>query len=376
MKTSLATLPGNQLLERLQALVRRGNAVEAELLAHLAEVDARKLYLEQACSSMFAYCQRVLRFAEGVAYKRIQAARAARRFPEVLAAVRSGELHVTGVSLLAPRLDANNVAELIHASRNRSADEIRRLLADREPRPDVPASVRRVATPTPAPARTPVDSPLLTAGAPSRRVTEGRSAPVDPAPRARSEPLGGARYHVQFTADRALYEQLQELRALMRHQVPNGDLGEILSRAVALLLKEVRKRKFAATSAPRRARPANTRDGRPSRHIPADIRRSVWKRDGGRCTYVSPGGRRCGASEFVEFDHVETWARTREHSLEAITLRCRAHNQLRAREDFGERHVAAVGKQARRGADRSRSAPDGRCGQLDSDQVHGEPPAG
>jgi hypothetical protein len=57
--------------------VQRGNAVEAELLLHLAEVDARQLYLEEGCSSMFTYCQQVLHFAEGVAYKRIQAARAA-----------------------------------------------------------------------------------------------------------------------------------------------------------------------------------------------------------------------------------------------------------------------------------------------------------
>ncbi len=83
MTASLARLPPSELLAQLHALVRRGNAVEAELLAHLGEVDARKLYLDEGCSSMFVYCQRVLRFAEGVAYKRIQAARAARRHPEI-----------------------------------------------------------------------------------------------------------------------------------------------------------------------------------------------------------------------------------------------------------------------------------------------------
>jgi hypothetical protein len=61
--------------------MKRGNEVEAELIAHLGEVDARRLYLEEGCSSMFVWCQRVLHFAEGVAYKRIQAARTARQFP-------------------------------------------------------------------------------------------------------------------------------------------------------------------------------------------------------------------------------------------------------------------------------------------------------
>jgi hypothetical protein len=136
MPESLAGLPNAHLLSRLLELVQRDNVVEAELLAHLGEVDARRLYLEEGCSSMFVYCQRVLHFAEGVAYKRIQAARAARSHPELLEAVRRGELHLTAVGLLAPKLTASNCAELMTAARHRSAEEVRQLLADRDPRPD------------------------------------------------------------------------------------------------------------------------------------------------------------------------------------------------------------------------------------------------
>jgi hypothetical protein len=141
---------------------------------------------------------------------------------------------------------------------------------------------------------------------------------------------------VQFTADKASYEQLQELRALMRHQVPDGDIGKIVGRAISVLLKQVRKQKFAETS---HVRPAK-RGERPSRHIPAAIRRAVSERDGGRCTYVSADGRRCDSREFIEFDHAKAWTWTRSHSVGDITLRCRAHNQLRARRDFGEQHMA------------------------------------
>ena len=52
MSNALAGIPNAQLLDRVQELVRRGNAVEAELLAHLAEVDARQLYLEDGCPSV------------------------------------------------------------------------------------------------------------------------------------------------------------------------------------------------------------------------------------------------------------------------------------------------------------------------------------
>src|SRR6267142_6982461 len=117
MSETLARLPNAQLLTRVRDLVHRANAMEAELLAHLGEVDARRLYLEEGCSSMFVWCQRALHFAEGVAYKRIQAARAARQFPEILEAVRRGDLHLTAVGLLAPKLTAANCPDLIRASR-------------------------------------------------------------------------------------------------------------------------------------------------------------------------------------------------------------------------------------------------------------------
>lgn len=145
MSNGLAGLPNAQLLALVQDLVKRGNQVEAELIAHLGEVDARRLYLEEGCSSMFVWCQRVLHFAEGVAYKRIQAARAARQFPAILEALRRGDLHLTAVGLLASKLTNENCAELIQAARHRSADEIRRLLADREPKPAAPTFIRRIA---------------------------------------------------------------------------------------------------------------------------------------------------------------------------------------------------------------------------------------
>jgi hypothetical protein len=341
MSETLAGLPNTQLLARVRELVQRGNVVEADLLAHLAEVDARRLYLEEGCSSMFAWCQQVLRFAEGVAYKRIQAARAGRRFPELVEAVRGGELHLTAVSLLAPRLTQENCAELIQAARHRSADEIRKLLADREPR-QVATYVRRVPEPAQQ-AQVPVfPQPALSATPP---VFHEPSAPL-PAPRptvperGRTEPLGAERYRVQFMTDLKTHTQLEELRALMRHQIPDGDVGQILARAIAALHAQVRKRKFAETSSPRTSRPAASANGTPSRHVPAAIRRAVSKRDGGRCSYVSSGGRRCEAREFLEFEHLEAWAFSRVHSIQGITLRCRAHNQQRARSDFGDRHMA------------------------------------
>jgi hypothetical protein len=340
----LASLPDDQLLTRLHTLVRRGNAFEAELLTHLGEIDARRLYAREGYPSMFTYCVQVLHFAESSAYKRIAAARAARRHPELLEAVRRGDLHVTAVSLLKPKLKSENARVLIAAARGQTADAIRRLLADREPSPDVQASIQKVMTcqtpeEQPPGERREQNRPIPAPSAPSRVPTSTPPLIKSKTELATSQPLGGERYCVRFTANRELHAQIPELRALMRHQIPDGDVGKILARAVPLLLEKVRKRKLGQIDKPRAAKRTDEKSC-PSRHVPAAVRREVSKRDREGCSYVSPGGRRCGAKEFLEFHHAEPWEHSRAHAVENVTLHCRAHNQFAAVRNFGERHMA------------------------------------
>src|SRR5213078_1648586 len=96
----LGDVSDESLLADLAALVATDRQTTAALLAHIAEVDARGLFLPAACSSMHSYCVRVLHLGEDAAFKRIRAARAARRFPQIFDAIADGRLHVTGVGLL------------------------------------------------------------------------------------------------------------------------------------------------------------------------------------------------------------------------------------------------------------------------------------
>jgi hypothetical protein len=336
----LKRLSSEQLLAQLFELVQRSSEIEADLLEHLAEVDARRLYLREGCSSMFAYCVRVLHFAEAVSYKRIAALRAARRHPDLLTALRAGDLHLTAVSLLAPRLSAENAPELIAAARHRTADEIRRMLVDRKPQPDAMSSIRKLPVAAPPVEQRPVGSTArVETPAPAFPVASRPPAPATAGP---PIPLGSERFAVRFTANRELHAQLRELQALMRHQVPDGDLGKILARAVGVLLKQVRSQKFGECSTPRAA---GATDAAASRHIPAVIRRAVTKRDGERCGFVSTAGRRCGSREFLEFHHHDPWAMSRSHAIEEISLRCRAHNQYEAERDFSAKHMIQFRRQ-------------------------------
>jgi hypothetical protein len=114
--------------------------------------------------------------------------------------------------------------------------------------------------------------------------------------RPRVEPLAPGRYKLQFTVAQETYRKLRRAQDLLRHRVPSGDPAEIFDRALTLLLFDLERKKFAATSRSR----ASLNRGKSSRHIPADVRRAVWARDGGRCRFVGPAGR-CTETGLLEF---------------------------------------------------------------------------
>src|SRR5258705_793744 len=107
---SLSHLADCTLLRELAALVSQDRTTTAALLAHLAEVDERKLYRPAAFDSMYTYCVQELHMSEDMAYKRIQAARAARRFPAIFSALADGRVDPTPLVLLAPRLPPGTAA--------------------------------------------------------------------------------------------------------------------------------------------------------------------------------------------------------------------------------------------------------------------------
>lgn len=149
---SLTHLSDAVLLRNLRLILARDGELTAGLLAYLGEVDVRRLYAPAGFSSMFTYCLRELRFSEGAAWRRVQAARAARRFPVLFQAVAEGRLHLTAVCLIAPHLTPGNVNELLRAVGGRSRGEIQEWLASRFPQAaSMPplASIRPVALPVP-----------------------------------------------------------------------------------------------------------------------------------------------------------------------------------------------------------------------------------
>lgn len=344
---SLTHLSDGVLLRDLKTMLAREREATATLLAHIAEVDARRLYAAAGYSSMFTYCVGELRLSEDSAAKRIHAARAARQFPALFTALAEGSIHLSGVSLLAPHLTPENVEGLIEAATHRRKSEIEELVIQRfQTGTRAPRSMIRALPPAPL---------SLAQHAPGHVEEVGMFS--DPEP---SHAAGNAdfvrgrleehapghveeRFLVQITIDKSTRERLLYAQALLSHAVPDGDLTRVFQRALEALITQVEKRKLGSCSRARtpavtsKTRHVNVRRGpaaRP-RHVPIQIRRAVWERDLGQCTFVSVDGHRCRERRFLEFDHVQPVARGGTATIEGLRLRCRAHNQYEAERAFG-----------------------------------------
>jgi hypothetical protein len=330
---SLVDVSEQQLLRRFADLVEHDRANTALLLAHIAEIDARKLWAKQARSSMFVFCMERFHMSESVTAKRIWAARTARRFPVILAMVASGELHLSGISQLGKHLTEDNHVELLARAKHKSSREIDVLVAAISPRPDVPSRVRalpisRSATvlsrqgsmsPVDAHGRGESSGPVVSSndadahghssGAPdrSRNASGVRVRPCEPGhdevrlPAAHKQivPLARGRFKIEITVDQNTHDLLRALQDLLKHQFPTADPALVVSRAIELLLAETLKKKAAVTQKPRSKRAAATRS-LTSRCAaePTISTKQIW----------SSAGISCHANVALENRFFEMWA--------------------------------------------------------------------
>jgi len=257
----------------------------AALIAALAEVYTRRLYLAQGYSSLFEYCRLALHLSEDAAYNRMRAAHIAAQWPIVVDMLGDGSLNLTTVRLLSGVLTDDNYADVLRQAMHKTKREVEAIVARLAPRAASPSYIHQI---------------------------------------------GPDHYSIEMTIDRETHDRLRELQDLLRHQIPSGDPAAIISLALKVLLQDVRKRRLASTSRPRRVglRPSV------SRHVPAAVRRAVYERDRGRCAYIGASGR-CTERGFLEIHHVVPFARGGQTTVDNLQLRCRAHNAYEAEEQFG-----------------------------------------
>jgi 5-methylcytosine-specific restriction endonuclease McrA len=258
-------------------------------------------------------------------------------------------VHLSGLALLAVHLTPETAEQLLGAAAHKSRDEIERLLAALCPKMEVAGSVTPAAS-TPWP-YAPAEGAPGTAETP-QVAANPRSEGSPGNLRARVAPLSAEAFAVQFTRNREADERFRYLQDLLCHQVSRADIAEVYDRAVKELIKKMQHVRFAACERPRSAGHRASDD---PRHISAQVKRAVWKRDGGQCTFVSESGHRCDARGDVEFDHETEVAHGGGSTVDNVRLRCRGHNQYTAEQTFGAGFMNTKREEAKAAAARRRA---------------------
>jgi hypothetical protein len=398
---SLAHLSDDQLLANTRRLVGKSNQLFAALLVHLAEVEARGIHRARRCASLYTYCIYELRFSEDAAARRSSAARLVKEFPLLFDAIANGELHLTGLLMLGPHLTPENHVEVLARAKFRTKKELARLVRELNPLPEVPDLIEplgltlKLATQNPSwemyvQSLCPPVRELVAGERPRDWANDGfpgsdgveadvnDSTIAEPSPAAPARELlppapaelppvtGPQQYQMQFSTTEEHVHLVERAKALLAREQPGAALGELHVQAMRLLVASLEKKKFAVTGRPGKptklapteqeqkllnesaagaSQPEPSHDASPprrrvSRHVPAAERREVFRRDGGRCSYVDSRGERCCETRYLELHHLKPFARGGATLASNLTLRCSAHNALAAEEDFGREHMA------------------------------------
>lgn len=336
----------SQLIHVMPRLILSECSATAVVVAGLMEFDARRLFLPLGYPSLFQYCVKSLHLTEDATFNRLEAARAARKHPRILELLQAGELSLTAVRLLAPHITAANQGSLLEAARHKTKREIELLIAKINPQPPVPSVVRKL--PEPKPASVPddaLDGCAQAASEPALSLSALVAPPAAAPPSRRPvvAPLSESHYKLQVTISAAARERLQQIQGLMRHRLPNGDPAAIVEHALEVLHAELLKQKAAQVTKPRTGRHRSDAKGR---HIPAFVKREVWRRDQGRCTFRGQDGTTCGSGDGIEFHHVQPYATGGEATAKNIEMRCRAHNGFEWQRHLDSETLALVSADA------------------------------
>ncbi len=382
--STVGALSDRELLRETRNLVRHERHLQGAVIDHLAEIEARGLYLQRGFSSLFDYAVRELGYSDAAAARRIGALRLCADQPDAREGLRDGSLTLSAAAELQWAFDRqrrrgsiSGTAAIAPAAGSAadSAPAIPLPPAEPEPPPLVLDAVGR-------------QKLVEEAAGKSARQVRRMLADLDPElarPADRVRPLADGRYELKATIDAECQQGLEQLRGLLSHVDPRMTMGQLVGRVVQEALdrhdpgrpprrarggsrpadakadaprtptpesQPAVKRRAASTTKdaaiPAGAAPTPARAVRPiptkssgaatpaakpcasGRAISAGVRQQVWQRDGGRCSYVDPQtGRRCNSTHLIEIDHIVPHAMGGGAGPGNLRLLCGAHHRHR-----------------------------------------------
>lgn len=220
-----------ELWEAMKTLAAEERPVVSVVVEHLAEVDRRELYIDRGYRSLYDYCVYSLKYAEGAAYRRIRAARAVLKRPELLKDLLSGALSLETLTLLHPHLAAPYFNDLLARARARTTREVEMIAAE------YGLAVRSRDVMRFIGMETSITRPGN--GAPAAAFMPAPRGAMLPAPVSGVAEVSAIKLvRVSFTADEELYKMVLRSQQLLRHKYPNGCLEGVFKDALKLLIEK------------------------------------------------------------------------------------------------------------------------------------------
>jgi hypothetical protein len=352
----MAELDLMQLDAELRHLVAKERGELIHFLRRLELFDREGGCARLAKGSLFEYLVKDHHMSEPTAWRRSNAVRLLREFPQLEAPIADGRIGLTVLGVLGQVMTSENVDELIRRGTHLTKRQAEELVVSIRPRQVRADGIRKVPELSPAPASVPAEpspspaaelSPVkVDPTPPLALVREERGVPEERPPERASlssavRPVRAGAWTLQVTLDGARKEKVERLQALLSHRIPDGDVNALFDYMLDCTLEKAGKQRGAVRPERTREpleplpRPRGERDP-----IPLEVRREVWERDGGRCTYVSPDGRRCESCWQLEFHHTGLAGNTGSTAKD-LTIRCKPHDVLDAVDVFGREHIEA-----------------------------------
>ena len=276
--STVGVLSDRELLRQTSTLVRHERHLQGAIIDHLAEIEARSLYLQRGCSSLFDCAVRELGYSDAAAGRRLGAVRLCADQPGARERLRDGSLTLSAAAELQWAFDRQRRRGSICGVASRApagavAPGVVRAAADLPGSASTQAPGVGVVGSAPAEVASADDPvagepapPLVLDAAGRQKLVEeasGKSArqvrrmlaDLDPElapPADRVRPLGDGRYEMKAVIDADCQQGLEHLRGLLSHVDPHMTVGQLLGRIVREALD-----RHDPSRPPRRARTAS-----------------------------------------------------------------------------------------------------------------------
>jgi 5-methylcytosine-specific restriction endonuclease McrA len=341
-------LSNTELAERILETRDSERKLEVEFLLYIREIEKRDLHLEWGYSSLFTYLVKYLGYSEGGASRRVRVSRLIEEYPEIVEMLKGGSTNLTSLSYVAKILRSDNSGEILSEIKEKPSREVEEL------------SIRYK-----APGRKVADSikPVLIAP----KVTKGTTANRGLFDKAPCESNGGndiptksfcnrqesildipvtrkVEYQLRCSLSPEVKSKLERAQALIVHKVQgNTSLENVLDVLLDSYLtthgREERAERARKRKKSRRKAKVTSKSPAKRKHIPSEIKRSVYERDMYACSYISNDGTCCKKTAGLEIDHILPVALGGDNSEDNLRVLCREHNQFYARKAFGAESI-------------------------------------